>query len=606
MIGVGVGGADAVDVMAGFEWELPMPKVKGIHLTGHLQGWTSPKDIILHVANKLKTTGGTGCLLEYFGDGVETLSATGMATICNMGAEVGATSSVFPYTTAMHRYLEATGRGAIASAADRVADALLRPDPHARYDEVLEIDLSVLTPYLTGPHTPAAGHPIATMAALCDEMKYPHELSVGLIGSCTNSSYEDITRAASVLRDARAHGIVRTRAPLFLSPGSERIRAQMERDGLLRLFVEAGATVLANACGPCIGMWNRQDKAKSEPNCIATTFNRNFPKRNDGSAKTLAFVGSPEVVTALAIAGRVSFDPSRDAVSLPGHEPFHLAPPHGIELPERGFAVGVGALYQPPLPPAARGAVAIRISATSPRLQFLTPFAPRPAGDVTNALILAKAQSPCTTDTISPAGVWLDYRGHLERIAQNLLSVATSPDSKVEAGVNALTKSKVNLIRNRLTGQFVEAWQAALSYREAGRPWVIVGDVNYGEGSSREHAALEPRLLGCAAVICRSFARIHEGNLKKQAVLALTFVHPDDHAHVHGDDVVSLVGVSSLAPGSRVILHVEHHAHDPTLPPEDIPLAHTLNETQIGWYRAGSALNLIAAAQEAAAAAAHH
>jgi len=594
MIAVGVGGADAVDVLAGFEWELPLPKIMGIRLTGQLQGWTTPKDLILHIAKQLTVKGGTGFVVEYFGPGVDSLSATGMATICNMGAEIGATCSLFPYTDSMRRYLVATGRTAIAQAADQVADQLLRPDPNAHYDRVIEIDLSTIQPYLNGPHSPDRGNPIATMKDACVANNWPTKLSVGLIGSCTNSSYEDLTRAVSVIRQARQHGITRVRSAFYISPGSERVRATLERDGLLREFTEFGAVLLANACGPCIGQWKRQDvEEMKKPNCIVSSFNRNFEKRNDGCPNTLAFVASPEMVTILAIAGTVTFDPNTDTMEDANtHQPFKFAAPSGLELPTT-FDLGNTALYQGPIPVPERASVHFNINPQSLRLQLLTPFTEIAPEKYHDALVLLKAQGKCTTDHISPAGPWLTYRGHLNNIAQNMLCAAKGVDVQVGQAVNALTKAKVNLLKNRLTGNFQEVWQVAKHYQDAGRGWIVVGDENYGEGSSREHAALEPRLLGCVAVVVRSFARIHEGNLKKQAVLPLTFANPADYERITAEDQVTIRGVETLAPGVNLTLVCKH----PAGTVDEIPVRHTLNESQIAWIRAGSALNLIAAAQ---------
>ncbi|KAJ4458844.1 putative Aconitate hydratase [Paratrimastix pyriformis] len=596
MIAVGVGGADAVDVLAGFEWELPLPKICGVHLTGRLQGWASPKDLILHLAKLLTVKGGTGYVLEYYGEGVETLSATGMATICNMGAEVGATCSLFPYTASMRRYLAATGRSSIAAAADQVADQLLRADANAHYAKVIELDLATVPAYLNGPHSPDRGNAVATMKAACAANNWPTKLSVGLIGSCTNSSYEDLTRAVSVIRQARAHGITQAKAHFYISPGSERIRATIERDGLLREFTEFGGVVLANACGPCIGQWKRQDvEEMKQLNCIVTSFNRNFEKRNDGCPNTLAFVASPEMVTAMAIAGQVTFDPTTDTLEdAHTHAPFQLACPQGQELPAT-FELGDTSLYQGPIPTAERAAVQFNINPASARLQLLVPFQPYPQEAYREALVLIKAQGKCTTDHISPAGPWLTYRGHLNNIAQNMLSAAKGVDVQVGATQNALTKTKVNLLKNHLTGQFQEVWQVAKAYQEAHRGWVVVGDENYGEGSSREHAALEPRLLGCVAVVVRSFARIHEGNLKKQGVLPLTFANPADYDRLQADDKVTLRGVEHLTPETQIVL-VCTHANGTV---DEIPVRHTLNATQIAWINAGSALTLIAAEQAA-------
>lgn len=595
MIAVGVGGADAVDVLAGFEWELPLPKVLGIRLTGQLQGWTTPKDLILHIAKQLTVKGGTGYVVEYFGPGVDTLSATGMATICNMGAEIGATCSLFPYTASMRRYLASTGRSAIAAAADAVAHDLLTPDANAHYDRVIEIDMATVPAYLNGPHTPDRGNAIDTMKAACAANSWPTKLSVGLIGSCTNSSYEDLSRAVSVIRQARQHGITRARSAFYISPGSERIRATIERDGIMREFIEFGGVVLANACGPCIGQWKRQDVEEMKTlNAIVTSFNRNFEKRNDGCPNTLAFVASPEMVTVMAIAGSIVFDPNTDTLEdLNTHQQFRFAAPSGLELPT-SFELGNQALYQGPIPVPERAAVRFNINPASARLQLLTPFDAYPAEAYQNAQVLIKAQGKCTTDHISPAGPWLTYRGHLNNISQNMLSAAKGVDVQVGATQNALTKTKVNLLKNRMTGAFQEVWQVARHYQQANKGWIVIGDENYGEGSSREHAALEPRLLGCIAVVVRSFARIHEGNLKKQAVLPLTFANPADYERITAEDLVTIRGVDTLTPGVNLTLVCQH----PSGAVDEIPVRHTLNETQIAWIRAGSALNLIARQQD--------
>ncbi len=582
MIAVGVGGADAVDVMTGFPWNVRWPKLIGVHLTGRLSGWSSPKDVILKVAELLTVKGGTGAIIEYFGEGATSLSCTGKATICNMGAEIGATTSIFGYDTAMHRYLRATGREAIAAASDEISD-LLRPDdevaenPSDYFDHVVEINLSKLEPHINGPHTPDRARPVSELAAEAAEHNWPAQPSAALVGSCTNSSYEDITRAASVLRDATARGI-KVRTPLLVTPGSEQVRATIERDGLLQVFEEAGATVLANACGPCIGQWSRDDIAEGIENVIITSYNRNFPKRNDGSAATLAFVTSPETVVALALAGSLSFDPDSGTITTPDGTTAQLLEPVGEELPQAGFDPGESGFVSPP-PGGEDGSgnlIEVKIDTNSNRLQALEPFKPWSGEDFTELVVLLKASGKCTTDHISMAGPWLSYRGHLENISDNLFLGATNAFSD-ETGRG----------KDQLDGQTKPFPEIAKHYHQTNTAWVAVGDENYGEGSSREHAAMEPRFRGCLAVIVRSFARIHETNLKKQGVLPLTFADPADYENITEDDRISILGLAELAPGQPV--HCEIAKPDGSK--IGFECNHTLSHDQIRWFKAGSALN---------------
>ena len=580
MVAVGVGGADAVDVMTGFPWNVLWPKLIGVHLTGELSGWAAPKDVILKVAQKLTVSGGTGAIVEYFGPGAERISCTGKATICNMGAEIGATTSLFAYDDAMARYLKSTNREAAADAAEEYRahlqpDREVSTDPEKFFDSILEIDLSELGPHINGPHTPDRSRPVADLGAEAASEGWPMEISAALVGSCTNSSYEDITRAASILNDAAAKGL-KVQAPLMITPGSEQIRATIARDGLLETFEEAGAVVLANACGPCIGQWSRSDVSEGTANVIVTSYNRNFPKRNDGLASTLAFVTSPEVVVALALAGHLDFDPVEGSLSNPAGESVRLAEPIGTELPADGFAPGAAGFVAPPSE--GREALEVHISPTSRRLQKLTPFAPLSEDDFAAMPVLLKAAGKCTTDHISAAGPWLRYRGHLENISGNLFTGA----------VNAFTGG-VGEGKDQTDGRSRPFPEIAKRYHEAGLSWVAVGDFNYGEGSSREHAAMEPRFRGCKAVIARSFARIAETNLKKQGVLPLTFLNPDDYELVGEDDRVSIKGLADLAPGKPMRVEMTR----PDGSSAAFEAAHSLSEDQIGWLRAGSALNYI-------------
>lgn len=581
MLAIGVGGADAVDVMAGMPWELKWPGIIGVHLTGELGGWTAPKDVILKLAGILTVKGGTGKIVEYFGPGVKSISATGKGTITNMGAEIGATTSVFPYDERMAVYLRATSRAEVAELADQYqehlrADPEVGDHPEAVYDEIIEIDLSSLEPHIVGPFTPDLARPITRMAQDVREQDYPDEITGALIGSCTNSSYEDIGRAAHVADQALAHGL-KARAPFLITPGSEQIRATIERDGQLNTLTQIGGTVLANACGPCIGQWNRTDVPAGEKNSIVTSFNRNFARRNDGNPSTLAFIASPEIVTALALAGRLSFNPLTDP--LPdGDGGVLLMPPVADELPSAGFDPGQSG-YEAPVEDGSK--IDIAVKPDSERLQLLEPFPAWEGSDLTDLRVLAKAKGKCTTDHISPAGPWLRFRGHLDNISDNLFS-----------GVSNAFAEGTGTGRNQITGETeTKLSDVARAYKSQDIGWVVVGEENYGEGSSREHAAMEPRHLGARAIIVKSFARIHETNLKKQGVLPLTFHNPADYDKVMEDDIVSLAGLTDLAPGSTVEMTLHHS--DGT--EDSIPLQHTLNDVQIGWIKAGSALNVIAA-----------
>lgn len=589
MIAIGVGGADAVDVMAGMPWELKFPKVIGVHLTGTLNGWTSAKDVILKVAGILTVKGGTGAIVEYFGEGTKSISATGKGTICNMGAEIGATTSVFPYDARMATYLAATGRRKVADLADKIADYLV-PDlevlasPDNYYDQVIEIHLSELEPHINGPFTPDKAWKLSEFSDAVRRNGYPEELRVALIGSCTNSSYEDIQRATSVARQALEKG-VKAKSEFTITPGSEQVRATIERDGLLQTLTDVGGLVLANACGPCIGQWKRHDVKKGDKNSIITSFNRNFTGRNDGNPDTHAFVASPEIVTAFALAGRLTFNPLTDTLVNEKGELVRLQPPDGDELPKRGFTVEDAGYKEP----AKNGAkVRVKVDPASDRLQVLAPFPAWDGNDILDVPVLVKAKGKCTTDHISPAGKWLKYRGHLDNISNNMFIGA----------VNAFT-GEAGKGRNVYTGETKEFSAVARDYKKRGIGWVVVGDENYGEGSSREHAAMEPRFLGGRAIIVKSFARIHETNLKKQGMLPLTFTNPADFDKVMEDDKVSIVGLKAFAPGAPLRMILKHA--DGTV--DEVMLNHTFNQNQIAWFRAGSALNLIAAQGRNAAAA---
>jgi len=579
MIAIGVGGADAVDVMTGFPWNAKWPKLIGVHLTGELDGWAAPKDVILKVAEILTVKGGTGAIVEYFGSGARSLSATGKATICNMGAEIGATTSLFAYDEAIARYLKATGREETADAANNVAEHLradgeVESNPSDFFDQVIEIDLSTLSPHINGPHTPDLARPVSDLGEEAKVNGWPIEVSAGLIGSCTNSSYEDITRAASIARDAANKGLT-AKIPLLVTPGSEQVRATIERDGLLADFEALGATVLANACGPCIGQWDRQDLDDGIPNSIVTSYNRNFPKRNDGYATTHAFVTSPETVIALTLAGRLDFDPARDTLINDQGEEVRLFVGDGIELPADGFDPGQDTFQAPPED---GSHIDVVVSPSSERLQVLTPFEAWNGEDFVDMPVLLKAQGKCTTDHISMAGPWLTYRGHLENISGNLYMGA----------VNAFS-GEVGVGLDVTDGEYRPYPEIAKRYHEAGIAWVAIGDENMGEGSSREHAAMEPRFRGAKAVLARSFARIHETNLKKQGVLALTFVNSSDYDSIGENDRISILGLSSLAPGVPVQIRISHSDGSTT----DISVKHSLSQDQIEWFQAGSALNLI-------------
>ena len=583
MIAIGVGGADAVDVMTGYPFNVRWPKLIGVHLTGSLNGWSAPKDVILKVAEILTVKGGTGAIVEYFGPGANSISCTGKATICNMGAEIGATTSVFAYDDAMARYLKATGREAIADLAnahahDLRADDEVLADPGRFFDEVIEIDLDTLAPLINGPHTPDLARPVSQVGEDARANGWPTEISAALVGSCTNSSYEDITRAASIARQASAAGL-KAKTDLMITPGSEQVRATIERDGLLADFEAIGATVLANACGPCIGQWARDDVQEGDVNTIVTSYNRNFPKRNDGFASTYAFVTSPETVVALALAGTLDFNPVTDTLTNDAGEEIRLEVPVGEELPDQGFDPGESGFIAPP---ADRSGVEVVVSPTSTRLQLLEPFAPWDGQDFVALPVLVKAKGKCTTDHISAAGPWLRFRGHLENISGNLFLGA----------VNAYT-GETGTGKDQLDGQTKSFPDIAKHYHEAGQPWVAIGDENYGEGSSREHAAMEPRFRGGRAVICRSFARIAETNLKKQGVVPLWFADPATYDLIDEDDRISVLGLADLAPDTPVRCQIVK----PDGSTVDFEATHTYSPEQIEWFKAGSALNIIRQAQ---------
>lgn len=579
MIAIGVGGADAVDVMAGEAWGVRWPKLIGVHLKGKLNGWTSPKDVILKIAGMLTVAGGTGAIVEYFGPGTASISCTGKGTITNMGAELGATTSIFPYDERMGTYLRITKRADIADAADAhradlKADPEVEKEPTKFFDKVIEIDLDTLEPYVVGPHTPDLARPISAFAAEIKEKGYPDKLSYALIGSCTNSSYEDMSRAANVAQQGVDAGIKST-CGFLVTPGSEQVYETIQRDGQMETLNAIGATVLANACGPCIGQWRRVDMQQGVPNSIITSFNRNFQKRNDGNSETLAFIGSPEIVTALALAGKLSFNPMTDTIATPSGGQVKLKEPVASELPANGFICEKDGF----VPPAEDGdKVQVIVKDDSERLQLLAPFAPWNGKDYTNLPVLMKALGKCTTDHISAAGPWLKFRGHLDRISDNMFIGA----------INAFTKD-VGIGLDVISGERSSYPQVARHYKAEGLGWIAVGDNNYGEGSSREHAAMSPRFLGCKAVVVKSFARIHETNLKKQGILALTFVNPDDYEKILETDRVSITGLSQLAPGKNVEMTIDH-ANGKS---EKVELKHTMTEEQIGWFKAGSALNLI-------------
>jgi aconitate hydratase len=581
MIAIGVGGADAVDVMAGLAWELKMPKLIGIKLTGRLNGWTSPKDVILKVAGILTVKGGTGAIVEYFGDGADSLSATGKATICNMGAEIGATCSLFTYDEKMSAYLKATEREEVARLADNIRDCL-RPDPEVYadpasfYDQLIEINLNDLEPHVNGPFTPDLAWPISKFAEAVKNNKWPEKLEVALIGSCTNSSYEDISRSASVAKQAIDKNL-ETLAEFTITPGSELVRFTIEKDGFLNTFEKIGGVVLANACGPCIGQWARHIDDPNRKNSIITSFNRNFARRNDGLASTHAFVASPEIVTAFAIAGDLTFNPLKDKIKNKNGEYVKLDEPSGFELPPKGFSVDDPG-YMPPAEDGSK--LKVIVKPDSQRLQLLEPFKPWEGVDLKGLRLLIKAKGKCTTDHISMAGPWLKFRGHLDNISNNMLIGA----------VNYFNE-KTDSVKNQLTGEYGPVPATARSYKAADIGSIVVGDENYGEGSSREHAAMEPRHLGVRAILVRSFARIHETNLKKQGMLALTFANKADYDKVLEDDIIDIVGLTHFTPGQPLTLVLHHLQNEP----EEILANHTYNESQIEWFKAGGALNVIRA-----------
>lgn len=571
---IGVGGADAVDVMANLPWEVKCPKVIGVHLTGKLNGWATYKDIILKLADILTVKGGTGAIIEYFGPGVDHIACTGMGTICNMGAEIGATTSVFPYNSHMRDYLVATKRQDVASAADDNIN-LLSADKNAHYDEVIEIDLNKLEPHVNGPFTPDLGHPISKLGEAAKKNGWPLDIKVGLIGSCTNSSYGDMSKSASVAKQAIDHGL-KAKSAFTVTPGSEQIRATIERDGQADILSKFGATVLANACGPCIGQWNRQDTKKGDVNTIVTSYNRNFTGRNDANPSTHAFVASPEMVTALAIAGRLDFNPLTDELTGSDGKKFKLNPPTGEELPARGFDPGQDT-YQPPAEDGSK--ISVHVDPKSERLQLLSPFSKWDGKDLKDLMVLIKIKGKCTTDHISMAGPWLKFRGHLDNISNNMFIGAVNADN-----------GEVNKVKNQLTQEYGSVPDTARFYKSKGIGWVTFGEENYGEGSSREHAALEPRHLGARAIIVKSFARIHETNLKKQGLLPLTFSNPADYDKVQPTDKVDLVNLNEFAPKKQIKCVLNHKDGSK----DEIMLDHTFNEAQIEWFKAGSALNRMA------------
>jgi len=581
MVAIGVGGADAVDVMSGMAWELKFPKLIGVKLTGKLSGWTAPKDVILKVAGILTVKGGTGAIIEYFGEGATAMSCTGKGTICNMGAEVGATTSTFGYDESMSRYLRSTSRADVADAADKIApyltgDAEVYENPEKYFDQVIEINLTDLEPHLNGPFTPDLATPISKMKEEAIKNNWPLKIQVGLIGSCTNSSYEDISRAASLARQV-ADKNLKTKSEFTITPGSEMVRYTIERDGFIDTFEKIGATVFANACGPCIGMWDREGAEKEERNTIVHSFNRNFSKRADGNPNTLAFVGSPEIVTAMAIAGDLGFNPLTDTLINENGEEVRLEEPTGYELPPNGFDVEDSG-FQAPAEDGSQ--IVVSVNENSERLQLLAPFTAWDGHNITGAKLLIKAFGKCTTDHISMAGPWLRFRGHLDNISNNMLIGA----------INAFNQ-KTNFVKNQLTGVYDAVPAVARAYKAANVPSIVVGDHNYGEGSSREHAAMEPRFLGVKAVLVKSFARIHETNLKKQGMLGLTFATESDYDKIQENDTINFLDLTEFAPGKTLSLEFVHEDGSKDV----IVTNHTYNEGQIGWFVAGSALNLIAA-----------
>ena len=579
VIAIGVGGADACDVMAGLPWELKFPKLIGVKLTGRLSGWTASKDIILKVAGILTVKGGTGAILEYFGDGATSLSCTGKGTICNMGAEIGATTSVFGYDTKMAEYLQGTGRGDVADAADTIAEHLtgdheVYADPSAYFDQVIEINLSELEPHINGPFTPDLAWPLSKFADAVRVNGWPEKLEVGLIGSCTNSSYEDITRAASIAKQATDHGL-KALAEFTITPGSEQVRYTVDRDGYLAIFEKMGGMVLANACGPCIGQWARHSTDPNRKNSIVTSYNRNFAKRNDGNPNTHAFVASPEITTALAIAGSLTFNPVTDYLTNDKGEKIKFDEPKGIEMPLKGFAVEDAGFQAPAID---GSSVQVKVDPDSKRLQLLAPFAEWERKDLNGLKLLIKAKGKCTTDHISMAGPWLKFRGHLDNISNNML-----------IGAINFFNEKTDNVKNQLTGEYGPVPATQRAYKAADIGTIVVGDENYGEGSSREHAAMEPRFLGVRAVLVKSFARIHETNLKKQGMLALTFAHKEDYDKILEDDTIDIEGLLAFAPNKQLQV-VLNHADGSN---ETIAVNHTYNAQQIEWFKAGAALNII-------------
>ncbi len=581
MVAIGVGGADACDVMAGLSWELLMPKLIGVKLTGKLNGWTAPKDVILKVAGILTVKGGTNAIVEYFGEGAESMSCTGKGTICNMGAEIGATTSTFGYDESMSRYLKATGRAEVAAEADKIkeyltGDAEAYANPEKYFDQVIEINLSELEPHLNGPFTPDLATPISKMKEEAAKNGWPTKIEVGLIGSCTNSSYEDISRAVSLAKQVKAKGL-KLKSEFTITPGSELVRYTIERDGFLNVFGEIGATVFANACGPCIGMWDRMGAEKQEKNTIVHSFNRNFAKRADGNPNTMAFVASPELVTALAIAGDLNFNPLTDTLTNDKGEQVKLDAPGGDELPVKGFAVE-DAGYQAPAEDGSK--IQVDVKSDSKRLQLLYPFAAWEGTDLKGLKLLIKAKGKCTTDHISMAGPWLKFRGHLDNISNNLLIGATN-----------FFNEKTDSVKNQLTGEYGTVPNTQRAYKAAGVGSIVVGDENYGEGSSREHAAMEPRHLGVRVVLVKSFARIHETNLKKQGMLAITFADKEDYNKILEDDSIDVEGLLAFAPGKQLQLVLNHKDGSS----ETIAVNHSYNQQQIEWFKAGGALNVIRA-----------
>ena len=579
MVAIGVGGADAVDVMAGMPWELKLPKLIGVNLSGELSGWASPKDVILKLAGILTVKGGTGSIIEYFGDGVKTLSCTGKGTICNMGAEIGATTSIFSYDNKMEEYLQATGRSELAIMANDIKEFLV-PDqevidnPKNFFDEVIEINLSELEPHLNGPFTPDKATPISKMKDSVIENNWPNDVQVGLIGSCTNSSYEDISRSASIAKQANLKGL-KAKASFTITPGSEQVRKTIQRDGYVDDFEKLGAKVFANACGPCIGQWSRDGSEKEEKNTIVHSFNRNFAKRADGNPNTHAFVGSPELVTAMAISGSLSFNPLKDKLINEKGEKIMFDPPIGVELPRDGFMFDNSGYQEP----ASDGSdIKIKIDQNSDRLQLLKPFTPWDVNNLEKVRLLIKVKGKCTTDHISMAGPWLKYRGHLDNISNNMLTGAVN-----------YFNGKVNLVKNQLNGDYAPVPEVQRDYKFNNIPTIVVGDENYGEGSSREHAAMEPRFLGVLAVLVRSFARIHETNLKKQGMLALTFIDKTDYDLIQENDIFNFIDLNKFAEGRPIALSISHEDGSENI----IKCNHTYNESQIQWFKAGSALNLI-------------